>query len=164
MALCVVVHVTCTVTVLVFNNGYQQTVIVVHEIQGPVHNNYCQITILLAHDLLSPSAYPMMTPFPPSRPDPIADDKPKITLIARQLPTSLILLHCMYGSYLHTHSYTYVHLLKPPVYSHSSPLKHHYSHFTIYTSLLTLHSPPCTHSLPLSLHRRPFLFPLPSLG
>ena len=40
------------------------TVIVVHEMYGLMHHNHCQITILLAHDDLSSSAYPMVTHTP----------------------------------------------------------------------------------------------------
>ena len=58
------------------------TVFGVHEMHGPMHPNYCQITILLVVDLCSSLAYFMMT-----HPLPIAGKLPIKTLVARQLPT-----------------------------------------------------------------------------
>ena len=52
------------------------TVIVVHEMHGRMHHNHCQITNLLAHDLLSSFAYPMTT-----HPLPLASNKPIKTLV-----------------------------------------------------------------------------------
>ena len=68
-------------------------VIVVHELHGRMHHKYCQITILLAHNPLSSSAYPMIT-----HPPPVADNLPTKTLVARQLPTN-------------THTYSLTHII-----------------------------------------------------
>ena len=62
---------------------------------GRMHHNQCQITILLAHDLLSSLAYPMMT-----HPLPLASIK---TLADRQLPTSMCI--CMTLSVNYTRAF-----------------------------------------------------------
>ena len=66
------------------------TVIVVHELQDRMHHNHCQITILLAHDPLSSSAYPMV-----AHTLSIAVNLPIKTYIARKIPTNkyIILAH-----------------------------------------------------------------------
>ena len=61
-------------------------VIGVHEMHGRMHPNYWQITILLVVDLCSSLAYFMMT-----QPLPIAGKLPIKTLVAKQLPTNIII-------------------------------------------------------------------------
>ena len=60
----------------VVNNSYM-TFIGVHEMHGRMHPNKCHITILLAHDPLSSSAYLVITYTPP-------------VAVARQLPANSI--------------------------------------------------------------------------
>ena len=60
-------------------------VIGVHEMHGRMHPNYWQITILLVVDLCSSLAYFMMT-----QSLPIAGKLPIKTLVAKQLPTNII--------------------------------------------------------------------------
>ena len=55
---------------------------------GRMHPNYCQITILLVVDLCSSLAYFMMT-----QPLPIASKLSIETLVARQLPTTLLTIY-----------------------------------------------------------------------
>ena len=74
------------------HNSYL-TVIGVHEMHGRMHPNHCQITILLVVHLSSSLAYFMMT-----HPLPIAGTLPIKTLVARQLPTNII---------IHVHSCVY---------------------------------------------------------
>ena len=69
----------CVCECIRIHNSYL-TVIGMHEMHGRMHPNYCQITILLAVDLCSSSAYFMMT-----QPLPIAGKTPINTLVARHL-------------------------------------------------------------------------------
>ena len=71
---------------LIINNSYLP-VIGVHEMHGRMHPYYWQITILLVVDLCSSLAYFMMT-----HPLPIAGKLPIKTLVAKQLPTNIIII------------------------------------------------------------------------
>ena len=62
-----------------------KTLIGVHEMHGRMHPNYWQITILLVVDLCLSLAYFMMT-----QRLPIASKLPIKTLVAKQLPTFII--------------------------------------------------------------------------
>ena len=75
------------------------TLIVVHEMHGRMHPNYCQITILLVVDLLSLLVYLMMT-----HSLYMAGNLPIIHLIAKQPPTSYlgILGTCVYARGVHS--------------------------------------------------------------
>ena len=81
----------------VANNSYL-TVTGMHEMHGRMHPNYCQITILLVVDLCSSLPYFMMT-----QPLSIAGKLPLKNLVARQLPTSIIVLY----THAHIISITY---------------------------------------------------------
>ena len=74
--------------IFTINNSYLP-VIGVHEMHGQMHPNYWQITILLVVDLCSSLAYFMMT-----QPLPIAGKLPIKTLVAKQLPTMIIIVSC----------------------------------------------------------------------
>ena len=74
------------VVMYTIHNSYL-TVIGVHEMHGRMHPNYWQITILLVVDLYSSLVYFMMI-----QPLPIAGKLPIKTLVAKQLPTIIIIV------------------------------------------------------------------------
>ena len=68
----------------------------VQEIHARMHPNYCQITILLVVDPLSSWVYLMMTHGHPLR---VAGNFPINTLVARQLPTDIVVEPCVSDLY-----------------------------------------------------------------
>ena len=71
-ALHIYLYTSCVRVHVHVHNSYL-TVIVVHGMHARMHHNHCQITILLAHDELSSSVYPMVI-----HPSPVADNLPII--------------------------------------------------------------------------------------
>ena len=67
--------------------SFATTIIRVPEVHGRMYPNLCYVTILLAHDPLSSSAYPVI-----AYTHPVANNLPIKTLVGRQLPTSMVIV------------------------------------------------------------------------